>query len=118
MPLHNAMTKTWFPAVDLAEANGNYLVKVEVPGIKPENLHIEVLDHTIVIFGETETEKEESKKDIYRKECSYGSLYRRIPLPGNVKRENVKAELKHGLLKLTLPRIEEEKGTPVAIQVK
>lgn len=117
-PFRSQMNKPWFPAVDLSEANGNYLLKVEVPGVKPEDLKVDVLEDAVIVRGETREEKTEEKKDVYRKECSYGSLYRRIPLPGIVKKDAVNAELKHGVLHLTLPKLEEKAGTPVQIQVK
>ena len=111
-------TKNWLPAVDIEEVDGNYLLKVEVPGIKPEDLSIEVLEDAVIVHGKSREEKAVNKKNVYRRECSYGNLYRRIPLPGSVRQDTATAELKHGVLNLTLPKTAEKKGMPVKIQVK
>ena len=110
--------RAWFPAVDITETDKQFKIKVEVPGIKPEDLKLEILDDLVILRGESKEETVEEKKNIYRQECHIGRLYRRIPLPGTVKQEAQKAELKHGVLYLNLDKLEDKKGTPVQIQVK
>jgi HSP20 family protein len=110
--------RAWFPPVDVSEANGSYLVQVEVPGVKAQDLNVEILDDAVIVRGQTQEETTEEKRDIYRRECHFGSVYRRIPLPGSIKSEGATAELDHGRLRLTLPKQEEKKGRKIAIQSK
>ena len=110
--------RAWVPSVDLFETDGNYEIKMEVPGIKPENLDVQILEDSVVVRGQTREEKVEDKKNIYRRECNYGSLYRRIPLPGNVKTEGAKAELKNGVLDLLLPKTEGKRINRIPVQAK
>lgn len=111
-------SRGWLPAVDLFEKDGNYHLKMEVPGIKPESIDIQVLDDAVVIRGQSREEKAEEKKDVYRRECHYGAIYRRVPLPGSVKAEGAKAELKHGILELSLPKAEGNLGKRIQVQAK
>lgn len=110
--------RSWLPAADLSESNGNYELTVEVPGIKAEDLNIEVQDDAVIIQGESREETEEEHKDFYRKECHKGSIYRKIPLPGPVKTEDITAELNNGLLEVTLPKAEEKKGRKISVKAK
>jgi HSP20 family protein len=110
--------RTWVPAVDLSETDGQYELKMEVPGIKPEDLDVQIQEDSVIVRGEVRLEKLEEKKDIYRKECHYGSLYRRIPLPSAVKIEGAKAELKHGILDWKLPKAEGKPANRIPVQAK
>jgi HSP20 family protein len=110
--------RNWMPSVDLSETGGNYEIRMEVPGIKPENLDIQILEDSVIIRGQTREEKVEEKKDVYRRECHYGSLYRRVPLPGTVKTEGAKAELKNGILDLILPKAEGKSTKRIPVQAK
>jgi HSP20 family protein len=117
-PFRERMLGSWLPPADVLEENGNYLVQVEVPGVKAENLNVEILDDAIIVRGETRQEKTEEKRNVYLRECHVGSVYRRIPLPGTIKTEGATAELKHGLLSLKLPKAEEKKGRQIPVQTK
>lgn len=114
-PIIQNAGKEWLPAVDIEEMDGNYHLKIEVPGIKPENLKVEVFEDQVIVRGENRKEEVIDKANIYRRECSYGNFYRRIPLPGSIKQDRATAELKHGVLNLTLPKTSEKKGTDVKI---
>lgn len=108
--------RAWLPSVDLFETDRNYELKMEVPGIKPEHLDVQILEDSVVVRGQTREEKVEDKKDIYRRECHYGSFYRRVPLPGTVKTEGAKAELKNGILDLVLPKAENKRVNRIPVQ--
>jgi len=107
--------KNWLPAVDIEEINGDYHLKIEVPGIQPQDLNVEVFEDAVIVQGENHKDELIDKANIHRRECSYGSIYRRIPLPGHIKQEEAIAELKHGVLHLTLPKTSEKKGTHLKI---
>jgi HSP20 family protein len=94
------------PLVDLADNGKEYLVKAEIPGIKKEDLRIEVTQDSLEISGETSVEeKEEDKETGYiRKERRYSRFYRALPLPENVLTDKVEAELADGVLTVKLPK--------------
>lgn len=94
------------PLVDLADNGKEYLVKAEIPGIKKEDLKIEVAQDSLEISGETSVEeKEEDEATGYiRRERRYSKFYRALPLPENVLTEKVEAELKDGVLTIKLPK--------------
>jgi len=79
---------------------------------------VEILENAVLIRGETREEKLEEKRDVYRRECHVGSVYRRISLPASVKAEGATAELKHGVLNLKLPKLAEKKGKRIPVQTK
>ena len=108
---------TWRPAVELNEQNGNYQVKAELPGVKKENIDVEVGEDVITIKAETKKEEEEKKENIYRNEIRYGKFKRTLELPSNVDNSKVSAEFKDGILTVTLPKTEEEKEKTRKVEI-
>ncbi|MEM3342656.1 MAG: Hsp20/alpha crystallin family protein [Thermoplasmata archaeon] len=108
-----------FPATNIHDDGKNIVVEAEMPGLSKEDVNIEVTDKYIEIKGEKKEEKEEKddKKKYIRKERSFTSYHRRIPLPEKIKPEEVKASMKDGVLKVTMPKLE-AKQEPEAIKVK
>lgn len=94
------------PLVDLVDAGNEYLVKAEIPGIRKEDLKIEVTADNLEISGETSVEeKEEDMETGYiRRERRYSKFYRALPLPENVLTDKVEAELADGVLTVKLPK--------------
>ncbi|MGQ9587597.1 MAG: Hsp20/alpha crystallin family protein [Thermoplasmata archaeon] len=94
------------PLVDLSDNGKEYVVKAEVPGIKKEDLNIEVTENGIEISGETKVEEKEEDKDrgYLRKERRYAKFYRSLPLPDAVLTDKADAELKDGILTVKLPK--------------
>jgi HSP20 family protein len=93
----------WMPAIDVYERDGHLKVCAELPGLKPEDVKVEVTDDELIIRGERKREHEESKEGFYRAERSYGSFYRSVPLPEGVKAEEAKADFHDGELRVTIP---------------
>lgn len=94
------------PLVDLADNGKEYLVKAEIPGIKKEDLRIEVTQDNLEISGETSVEeKQEDEETGYiRRERRYSRFYRTLPLPENILADKVEADLKDGVLTVRLPK--------------
>lgn len=105
-------------AVDVYEESGNVIAKLNLPGIDPQKIDVEVEDHHLRISGTREEEKEEKTKHYYSKEIRRGSFERIVPLPCAVKKDKVTAEYKNGELKVTLPKMEKDKSGKVKIEVK
>jgi HSP20 family protein len=113
------MEKAWLPAIELTETESQYQIKAEVPGIKPEDLHVEVMGNTVIIKGESREECNEGddQKNIYRSEIRYGQFYRQVPLPSKVRAEACKAEFQHGMLTLTLPKQDEDQQQRIKLEI-
>lgn len=105
-------------AVDVYETNGDVVVKMPVPGIKPDDLDITITGDTITVRGESreETEEESQKRNYYYKEVRYGSFARSVTMPAAVDASKVEAETEDGILTLTMPKAESAK--PKSIKVK
>jgi HSP20 family protein len=92
----------WSPAIELQETETELLLKAQLPGIKPENLDIQVSENAVFLSGEHQEETKTNEKGVFRSEFHYGQFKRVIPLPAAIKREQVKAEMGSGLLTLTM----------------
>ena len=106
----------WTPAVDLVRENGNLVVRANVPGIKAEEIEIEVEDGMLTVSGEHEEAKEETEEHFVRRERRYGAFSRRLPLPEGVDPKKIKASTKDGVLEVIVPLPKEvAKQEPVKI---
>lgn len=103
-------------AIDVRETDDAYIVEADVPGIKKEDVHIEVNDDVLTIKGERKGEHEEKRKDYHRIERQSGSFRRCIRIPGGFKSDAVDAKFEDGVLRVTLPKLEDAK--PRRIEVK
>ena len=93
----------WSPTIEVFEKDNRLVTKVDLPGLKKEDVKVEVTDSRLAISGERKREVEEKKKNVYRSEREYGSFYRAVPLPEGVKPEDVKATFADGVLEVSVP---------------
>ena len=93
----------WAPRVDVFERDGRLVTKVDLPGMKKEDVSVQVTDGHLALSGERKHETEETKDNVYRSEREYGSFYRAVPLPQGVKLEDVKATFADGVLEVSVP---------------
>lgn len=91
------------PSIDVFEKDNRLFTRVDLPGMKREDVKVEVTDGQLAISGERKSETEEKKEDFYRSERAYGTFYRVVPLPEGVKLEDVKATFKDGVLEVSVP---------------
>ena len=103
------------PAIEMAETNDSITVKVQVPGVSKENLHLDIMDDCLTLKGEIKDEETTEGKRFHRKELRYGSFARTIPLPTTVKADQAAAQLKDGGLTITLPKGEHAKMKQIPI---
>lgn len=94
----------FMPKIDFHEADNEYLIDVEAPGVRKEDLKIEVQGDNLVLSGETKKEQRYENARGVRTERSFGSFYRALPLPRNVRVDNIKANYENGVLHLELPK--------------
>jgi HSP20 family protein len=102
--------------MELFERDGKFVVRTELPGMKREDITVEVTDHTLTIAGERKAEKEVKEKDYYRCERSYGSFRRAITLPATVDKAQIAATYKDGMLEITLPKTKGQEAAKIAVQ--
>ena len=106
----------WTPALDVYEDKDNLYVKVELPGMKREDIEVSLHDGTLSISGERKNETKYEEADVYRSERFFGRFQRTVGLSAPVAADKVKAQYKDGILSVVLPKTEEAK--PKFIDVK
>lgn len=101
----NTTDKTpWFPAVDILNQADKVVLNVELPGLKKEEISINIEDRVLTVKGERKSETQEKKENYLRKERSYGSFKRSFSLSDDVLVDDVNAEFKDGVLKISLKK--------------
>ena len=106
------------PAIDMYETDNDLVVKAALPGVKAEDLDINISGNTLVIKAETNGEQE-SKDDSYlRKECYYGTYARTLTIPDGLKTDKAEANLEEGVLTLSIPKAEEVKPKTIKVKTK
>ena len=108
---------TWAPAVDIFETEHELVVKADLPDIQPEELDIRVENNILTIRGERKFEKKVNESNYLRVERAYGSFSRSFSLANTVNSEAIKADYKHGVLTLTVPKREEAKPKQIKVNV-
>lgn len=103
------------PYTDIMETDKEVILTAEMPGVKKEDIKINVTDSQIEISAETKREEKEEKEGYVWRERSYGSYYRSYTLPSAVDTENVKASYKNGVLDVRMPKSEAKKGKSIKI---
>ena len=93
----------WLPKVDVFEKDNRLFTRVDLPGMKKEDVKVEVTDGHLTLSGERKHEAEDKKDNVYRTEREYGSFYRAIPLPEGVKLDEIKATFADGVLEVSIP---------------
>jgi HSP20 family protein len=116
--VENWFAGTMAPSVDLTETNESLQIKIDVPGLKPEDIDIEVCRNSVRISGERKEEKEEKGKSFHRVERRAGKFSRTIGLPCAVVESKVHAEYHDGVLSVLLPKAEEAKAHRVKVATK
>jgi len=109
-------TPAWAPALDISERKDAYLVTVELPGVKLDDLQITLEDGLLTIQGERHFADDSSEQQLHRVERRYGAFRRAITLPAHVQADAVQATIEDGVLQIVAPKAEEAK--PKRIQVR
>ncbi len=102
-------TEELSPTVDIFEDAGDVVVKVELPGMKKEDIDVTLTESSITISGEKKKEEKVEKKNYYRVERSFGSFTRSFNLPAEVQTARAKAQFKNGILEVRVPKTDEAK---------
>jgi HSP20 family protein len=106
----------WAPALDISERKDAYVVTVEVPGVKAEDLDITLEDGLLTIQGERQFTSESSEQQYHRVERRYGSFRRSITLPSQVRADAIEASFEDGVLEVVVPKAEEAKPKKISVR--
>jgi len=107
----------WTPALDAHEDKDKYVVAVEIPGMKKEDINVSVHDGVLAVSGERKGETEIKDGTVHRRERFYGKFSRSVSLPSEVRADKVSAVYKDGILTVEIPKAEEAKPKTVEVKV-
>jgi HSP20 family protein len=108
----------WSPSVDISETKDNFVVKAELPGLEAKDVNVSISGDILTIKGEKKAEEEEKDEHYHRVERYSGSFQRVFQLPSGVKADKIEATFDKGVLKVTLPKVEEAKKKEIEVKVK
>lgn len=108
----------WMPSVDISENADSLTIHAEVPGMSKKDVKISIQDNILTISGQKKLEREKKEQNYHLVERTQGEFTRSFTLPSRVDSNNVKAEIKDGVLEIELPKTPEAKAREIEIQVK
>ena len=111
-------TFAWTPGVDLVQLDDEWLLTAECPGMKMEDIEIDIVDDVLTVKGEKRRFEEKSDEHYTISERNYGMFERSFTLPRNTNAEKIKAEFENGVLSVHIPLAEAAKGRRIAIKAK
>jgi len=109
--------RRWIPAMDLIEEDDRYVLRADLPGVREDEVHVELEDNVLTISGERKSEHEERKEGLYRLERASGSFSRSLTLPEGIDPDSIQARFDKGVLEVRVPKPEQRKPRRVAISV-
>lgn len=104
------------PSIDISETDNQYMIDVEVPGMRKEDIDLNIENNTLTISGERKFEKKEDNKQYHRVESHYGSFSRSFTLPENVKVDSISASYNNGILNITVDKSEQQMKKQIKIK--
>lgn len=108
--------ESWLPAIDVFDTKEAVVLKAELAGMNPDDIHIEVEDNVLTVRGERRFEEEIDEDRYYRVERRFGNFQRSLALPQGMKPADIGANYEDGVLTITVPKVEEEK--PKRVEIK
>ncbi|MGK7891967.1 MAG: Hsp20/alpha crystallin family protein [Leptolyngbyaceae cyanobacterium] len=106
------------PAAELEETDEALILRLEVPGMKPDDLTVEVMAESVSVAGDRQSTAQSAEDGSTRSEFRYGKFQRVIPLPLRIQNTKAEATYENGVLSLMLPKVEEEKNKVVKVAIR
>ncbi|MCF6336127.1 MAG: Hsp20/alpha crystallin family protein [Spirochaetales bacterium] len=106
------------PSLDVIEGDQNFTVRCELPGIELKDMELTVISNVLTIKGEKKSGSDEKHRSFFKKECWTGTFQRTISLPDSADTGKIGAELKDGILTITLPKKEEAKPRQISVKIQ
>lgn len=101
----NGELADWVPACNVMENDKEYRLRVELPDMKKEDIHVKMDDRVLVIEGERKEEKEDKGMRFHRRELTYGKFVRRFTMPEEIEASKIQTSFRDGMLELVLPKM-------------
>ena len=111
-----AFDSAWAPAVEVIQKPNAYVFRADLPGLKPDAVHVNVEDGLLTISGERKQEHKEDRDGYLRTERSYGTFHRAFPLPAGADEDKIAAKFKDGVLDITVPVSSNERGRKIKVE--
>ncbi len=106
------------PVVNTREGDDAYYIEVELPGVKKEDINIDVNEDTLTISGERKVREENKDDNFYKVESVYGKFERSFSLPEDVDTDKIEATSKNGVLEIKIPKVQKVEKAPKKIEIK
>ena len=118
--LPRAFHRGLMPAINLAEADGEFTATAELPGLDKDDIEIQMIGNQLVISGERKWENEKQEKEYYRVESQYGSFRRVIELPDGLNKDpdSISATYKDGMLSIRIPKVEPKPTARIEVKAQ
>jgi HSP20 family protein len=113
----NRAAQDWAPAADVSETEAEYLIKVDLPEVRKEDVSITVQDGVLTLSGERKQEKRAEGEKLHRVERVYGSFARRFALPENADEQAISAESRDGVVLIHIPKVKVVQPQPRQIEI-
>ena len=107
----------WSPVVDIIETDSEIIMRAELPGIDLDMIDLHIKDNVLTLRGERRFDNATRKEHYHRIERSYGSFVRSFTLPSTTEAERVKAQLRDGVLEVTIPKRDGGRSEPITVEV-
>ncbi len=117
MPTTEVYEGDWYPAMDITETDNEVIATLELPGLRHDDIKVSVKNDILTVSGEKKQEKVHENENVHRVERTYGYFKRSVALPVEVDTNKVKAVYRDGILKVTMPKLEEKKTKEIPVQV-
>jgi len=105
----------WAPVLDLAEQDDSFVIEVDLPGVRPEDVDVTLDQNLLTVRGERKTSSVLTNENVRRSERRYGSFLRTISLPAHVDAEGIQADFEDGVLHITVPKAEQAKPRKIKV---
>jgi HSP20 family protein len=112
---NGATLRRWVPSMDVLETTDHFLLRLDLPGVSPDAVSIELDDQTLTIAGERSVERESAKDGYQRVERASGAFHRSLTLPQGIDPEAITAGFEHGVLEVRIPKPEARKPRKISI---
>ena len=106
----------YHPAVSIRETKNSLIIEADIPGVKDEDIDVEIEDDKVILRGERKHKEETKREDYYHMESSYGAFSRIITLPAYVDADRAEAQVKDGILEVVIPKVELKKAKKLSIK--
>jgi len=117
-PFTGTFGDVWSPSVDISETKDSLVIKADLPGLEAKNVNVSISGDVLTLRGEKKAEEEEKDEHYHCVERYSGSFQRVLQMPSGVKADQIEATFDKGVLKVTLPKVEEAKKKEIEVKVK